>query len=189
MNPWLKIAGLLVIIWGVASVVVFFARSAQPDPARLAAYLEENPVEELGATQRTRVLDRVINDLNRMNFEQRRELQRTPALRNFFEQLPGDEKEVFLERTLPEGFRQMMIAFNEMQPDRRKRLVERALADIEQAQSDGRIGAAPPEVDAAMTQKIIDEGLQAFYSEASADVKMDLAPVIERIQESLQSMR
>lgn len=189
MNPWIKFAGLLVLIWAVAAVVVFFARSAKPDPARLVVYLQENSVEELSAAQRTKVLDRVINDLNRMNFEQRRELQRTPALRNFFEQLPGEEKEVFLERTLPEGFRQVMIAFNEMEPERRKRLVERALADIDQAQSEGRLGEAPPEIDAAMTQKIIDEGLQAFYSDASADVKLDLAPVIERIQESLQSMR
>jgi DNA invertase Pin-like site-specific DNA recombinase len=189
VNSWIKTAVLLLVIWALAAGIVGLARSSRPDPARLTAFLAANPASALNGPERERVMERVISDLNRLNFEQRRQLQRSPELREFFESLPPGEKEVFIERTLPEGFRQMMIAFNEMEPERRKRLVERALADIEQAREDGRMNGPAPEVDAAVTRKIIDEGLQAFYSEASAEVKLDLAPVIERIQESLQTMR
>jgi hypothetical protein len=36
-------------------------------------------------------------------------------------------------------------------------------------------------------QKIVDQGLKSFYSEASAETKMDLAPVIEQMQRNLQN--
>lgn len=189
MHAWLKIAGLLLLVWAVAAGVVLFARSSKPDPEKLAQFVKQSTVAELSPSERENVLNRVILDLNRMDFEQRRTLQRDPALRDFFDTLSAEEKSSFLERTLPEGFRQMMIAFNQMEPERRKRLVERALADIEQAEASGRTAERSSQLDEEMTRKIVDQGLQAFYSEASADVKLDLAPVIERIQESLQSRR
>jgi hypothetical protein len=35
---------------------------------------------------------------------------------------------------------------------------------------------------------MIDQGLQSFYSDASAVTKMDLAPLIEQIQKNLQGL-
>jgi hypothetical protein len=35
-------------------------------------------------------------------------------------------------------------------------------------------------------QKIVVQGMTAFYEDANAEVKMDFAPVIEQIQQSLR---
>ena len=37
-----------------------------------------------------------------------------------------------------------------------------------------------------MSQRVIDQGLKSFYSDASADTKLDLAPLIEQMQRNLQ---
>ena len=38
-------------------------------------------------------------------------------------------------------------------------------------------------------QKIIDQGFRSFYGEASAETKMDVAPLIEQLQKNLQGLR
>ena len=35
-------------------------------------------------------------------------------------------------------------------------------------------------------QKMVEQGLRSYYSDATADVKMDLAPLIEQMQKNLQ---
>jgi hypothetical protein len=38
-------------------------------------------------------------------------------------------------------------------------------------------------------EKIIDQGFRSFYSDASAETKMDVAPLIEQLQHNLQNGR
>lgn len=172
-------------IWLFVAVVVWGIRGARPTPAKLADYLEQNQLVESTSASRESIIDRVVNDLNRMDFDQRREVQRSPELRGFVESLETAEREDFVDRTLPEGFRQMMLAFNRMEPAQRKRYVDRALADLESMD-----GETPgPEADTALSQKIVEEGLQSFYSDASAEVKLDFAPLLEQIQRNLQRTR
>ena len=44
-------------------------------------------------------------------------------------------------------------------------------------------------IDRVEVQKMLSQGMDSFYSEASADVKLDFAPVIEQIQRATQNMR
>lgn len=187
--PW-KILVALVLVWAVAGAGIYLARSAKPTPEKIARYLEAHPVWEQSHTERTRIVERVAADLNRLTFEQRQELRRSGELRSFVSALTPGEQELFIDLTLPEGFRQMMEAFNRMEPERRQRMVQRALDDIERAEREGLPpGAETTEFDEQLTRKIVSQGLEAFYTEANAEVKMELAPVIERLQRSLQNLR
>ena len=100
----------------------------------------------------------------------------------FFRDLTPDEQVRFLDRTLPTGFKQMMEAFNKMTPEKRKRFVEKTIAEMRTESGDGQ----PPGIDDKNVEKIIDQGLKSFYSEASAEVKLDFAPLIEEMQNNLQ---
>jgi hypothetical protein len=97
---------------------------------------------------------------------------------------PG-ERSAYLDRTLPEGFRQVMLALNKMTPEKRKEIVEKALENIKKNRPDDA-AARPSPVDEAMMHKIVAQGMTSFYEEADADVKLDFAPVIEQIQQSLR---
>jgi hypothetical protein len=94
----------------------------------------------------------------------------------------------FLDLTVPEGFKQMMEALNKMERDKRKRFVERTLNEMRR---DETIPEAERErfLEDPNTQKIIDQGLKSFYSDASAETKMDVAPILEQMQRNLQGLR
>ncbi len=172
----------------MAALVTWGLRSARPTPEKIVAQLTATPLGSVPQNERDKAMIRVANQMNALEFEQRRELQQTPELRGFFTELTDEEKSRFLDLTLPEGFRQMMQAFNKMEPDRRKRLVDRVIADLEE--NGPRNGPPGTEVwEEEARGKIVNQGLQAFYSDASAEVKLDFAPVLEKLQESLQSMR
>jgi hypothetical protein len=45
------------------------------------------------------------------------------------------------------------------------------------------------EADPAIAEKITEAGLKAYYEEANAETKLDLAPLLEEMQRSMSMMR
>ncbi len=180
-----RVLGLLMGVWIFAMTVVFCIRTSQPTPEKIQTELAANPLTDLNAPARAEFIDRTASRVNRLDFDDRRKLQRTPEAREFFESMTDAERSDYLDLTLPEGFKQVMLALNKMKPDKRREIVAKALERIGQndpaADSEERTQA-----DEAMMKKIAAQGMTAFYEEANADVKMDFAPVIEQIQQSLR---
>jgi len=71
-----------------------------------------------------------------------------------------------------------------MKPEERKRIVRRALDDLQRENPDvvARIGDAD-------VQKVISQGLSSFYEDADSTVKLDFAPVLEELQRATQNLR
>jgi hypothetical protein len=180
----MKAAAVLAVVWVVAGGVILWSRAVRPTAESVSTYLAKNPLADLAPEKRAEVLARAADQLNRLNFEERQKLRELRRDREFFEQLTPAERREFLERTLPEGFRQLMLALNKMEPEARKKIVNRVLEDLERDSPEvaGRIGEAD-------AQKVIAEGLESFYEDASADVKLDFAPVIEQLQRATQNLR
>lgn len=174
----------LAVIWLVAGAVIFFARAAQPTPEKIQAFIAANPLDGQDATARGKVIERTALQLNRLTFEQRRELHKTRAVPQFFEHLTDGERSHFLDLTLPEGFLQVMTALNKMTAEKRQRLVQRVLDDIRQNDPQAAERLNGPEV-----QKVMAHGFSSFYRDADANVKLEFAPVIEELQRATQSMR
>lgn len=179
-----RTAGILAAIWIVAAVVIALSRSASATPEKLRAYVESHPVEGLDAAQRAGIIEKTAGQLNRLSFEQRRELREGGTLRHFFEGLDPAERSRFLDLTLPEGFHQMMSALNKMSPEKRRRLVQRVLDDLRKNAPETADRIHEDEV-----KKILGQGVSSFYEEANADVKLDFAPVLEELQRNLQNLR
>ena len=183
--PWLKLTGVLVAIWLIAGSVIFFARSAKVTPESLAAYAEGHPLADKPAGERGKIIEKMAAQMNQLGYEERREFRMGRRLDGFFRDLKPDEQARFLDLTLPTGFKQMMEALNKMTPEKRQQFVDKALADMKKHEGD-----QPPDAELdANARKIIDQGFKSFYSEASADVKMDVAPLIEQLQKNLQGRR
>jgi hypothetical protein len=186
MRPlWIQAALALAAVWLLVGGVSWWARNARPTPDSVAKYLDTHSLEGRSANDRREIIESVANQLNRFTYEERREtrMQRRPD--RFFKDLTPEEQAYFLDRTLPQGFKQMMEAFNKMTPEKRKQFVEKAIADMRRGREDGGDGR-PPDLEDPNVQKMVDTGLKSFYSEASADTKMDLAPLIEEMQQNMQ---
>ena len=183
--PWLKLTGLLAAIWLVAGGVIFFARSAKVTPESLVAYVEAHPLKDAAGGDRAKIIEKTAQQLNQLAYEDRQQFRMGRKLDGFFRALTPEEQGRFIDLTVPTGFKQMMEALNKMTAEKRQKFVDRALEDMKKNE-----GNRPPdgELD-ANARKIIDQGFKSFYSEASADVKMDVAPLIEQLQKNIQGAR
>ena len=185
MNYWLKIGLALCAIWAIAGGAIYLARSQKPTAQSISAYVGNNDINSKTGPDRQKVIDRVTGMLNRITLDEREELRREHVTDRFFRSLTPEEQSAFLDATLPTGFRQMMDAFNKMDPAKRKELVDRTLDEMRKHEGE----QPPPDMDEKNMQKIVNQGLRSFYSDADADVKLDLAPVIEQMQKNLQNSR
>lgn len=179
-------AGLLLLaVWAVAMGVVQWARSARPTAEKLTAQVEKTDLSQLPAHKRAKTIASVADDLNRLPFDERREVRMGRKLDTFFRSMTPEEQSAFLDETLPTGFKEMMDSLNKMEPAQRKRFVKRAIDDLDSEQPEGgeRTGKG---LNDPHVQKIMNEGLKSFYSEASAETKMDVAPLLEQLQKRLQ---
>jgi hypothetical protein len=179
---WLKAILIVAAVWLVAGGAIFWARSVKVTPESLTAYLEAHPVESQQGAERPKVIEKVAEQMNSLTYEERREVRVGKKLDGFFRSLTPPEQTAFLDRTLPTGFKQMMESLNKMEPPKRKQFVEKALRDMREHEGED------PKVD-QNARKIIDQGFKSFYSDASAEVKMDVAPLIEQLQRNLQGPR
>lgn len=183
--PSLKVIGVLVGIWIVVGGVIFFARSVKVTPETIAAYADTHPIAGKSPDERGKIIEKLAGQMNQLPYEDRRGVRMSKGLDGFFKDLTGEEQMRFLDLTLPTGFKQMMEALNRMTPEKRQKFVEKALADMKKGE-----GERPPDAKLdANARKIIDQGFKSFYSDASADVKMDVAPLIEQLQKNLQGVR
>ena len=182
MNVWLKTVLALGAVWAVAAGAIHWLHASQPTAASLTDYLAHTNVAAESGRDRAKTIRRVEDQLNDVSFDERQRLQRSGVTRQFYRALTPAEQAAFLDATLPADFKQMMEAFNKMEPAKRKEFVDHALEEMKKHEGEG----PPPGSDDQMSQRVIDQGLKSFYSDASADTKLDLAPLIEQMQRNLQ---
>ncbi len=182
---------LWALVWGIMSLAGVF----EVTPEKITAYIDEKPFAGLqDPEERRRRLEKIAEMVNQLGFDQRqtfRESEEGAAEReegrpNFFDDLNRDERVYFVEATMSTAFRQMMKAFNEMEREERKKFVERARKDVAENAADQRRMERLEAEDEEIYNRIVEEGLRAYYQDASAETKLDLAPLMEEMQRQMR---
>ena len=75
MSYWSKIVLVLCAIWALAAGVIYFAHAAKPTAASIANYVQKNDLGSLGAADRKKAIDRMVDMLNRTTLEERQKLR------------------------------------------------------------------------------------------------------------------
>ena len=183
MRPnWIKIAVLLAILWGVIGGAVSLVRRNRATPERIAEFVGANSLEGKAAGARAKIIETVAGQVNRLDYDQRRELDKERRLAPFWSALDEREKSRYLDLVLPTGFKQMMENFNRMEPGKRKRMVQKAVDDLRTRGGD-REGR---DLNDPQFKKIVDQGLKSFYSDATIDAKMDALPFLEALEQTVK---
>ncbi len=182
------VAGLLAL-WAVVFFVAKFAGSMKPTPDKIREYVESHPVSELeDQAARHEVIGKVADMLNQLEPEQFAEFSKgrnRKKQENFFRNLSREDQQFFMERRLGKAFNQMMKAFNQMDREKRKKLVERSLKRMLDNPGRGPAGERLENMDPEIAEKITAAGLKAYYQDASAETKLDLAPLMEEMQRGM----
>jgi len=181
--PW-KVIASIAAIWIATIIVIHWSRSIKPTPVSFEAYLYKHDLNQASGAARVQIIEHAAETLNRLSFEQRQQVSSSGADRELFEKMTPDERNHFLDLTLPEGFHQLIEVLNKMDPAARKKIVEQAVQNIQ--------NSTPPQdrrIDDAQAQKIVSQGLGTFYKDSSPETKLDFAPLIEQIQRTTQNPR
>ncbi|MDF2377230.1 MAG: hypothetical protein P1U81_13375 [Verrucomicrobiales bacterium] len=178
----------LLVLWAVVFAVVKVAGSMKPTVEKLEAFAEANPLSEIeDPDERKEVIGGIVDMLNAMEPSEvalLSERNENDPRRQFMRELTPGEQLYFLERRVGRAFQQMMISFNEMERDERRRIVERTLKRMKDNADGGPPGALDRD-DPELAGKIADAGLKAYYADASVETKIDLAPLLEEMQRTM----
>ena len=189
MRPnWLKIILILAVVWAVVGGSIYWLKSRRPTPERIMAFLDSNPLKGKSEADRLKLIDDIAKQVNSLDAEQRQKVRPTKKnekLELFWKQLSAAEKAHYFSLVVPKGMKQMIESFNQMEPARRKREVEKAIKNLREHAED----EMPEDFDPAVAEKFVNEGLKAFYSDATIEAKMDAVPLLEEMEKSLRWRR
>jgi hypothetical protein len=192
----LKAVAVLVVVW----VVVFAVRS-MADSKKVTAERLEREIGGLGfedwsessgsdadADDREKEIRRIADMVNRLDFKEREKNRENRSAEDFFRKLDAREKNLFIDLTIVETMGRFMEALDQMPAEQRKEFVEQGLREIQEGRTEEEMARAQ-ELDDELLTKISQEGMRAFFNEASADTKLDLAPLMEAMNEVMQGLR
>lgn len=194
----LKAVLVLVIVWACVWGIRSYAGSRKITAERVnreiaaanfADWSEKQPFpDDAEAKLRGEKLRDIAGMVNRLDFQEREKNRRNRAGEDFFRKLSPGEKNLFIDLTVMESMNRFMEALDSMPPEQRRKFVEQGLKEIE----DGRTAeemARAKELGSDLLDKISREGTRAYFEKSSADTKLDLAPLMEAINETMQGLR
>lgn len=190
----------VVTAWALALTGYALAKRSKVTAEKVRAYAESVDLSKLTGAERARAIDRLAAQLNALPYEERQQARFEGVAMKWFEHMTEAERTDFVEQTLPTGFRQMINSFEQMPEARRREAIDRAWRDLRQARQrwdaggrpvgpDGRPLAPPSELSPEMQEQVRVIGLRTYFSEASAQTKAELAPLLEELQRMMEGGR
>lgn len=188
----------LVAIWAVASGGYWIARKKKVTGEKVMAYMEQTDLANLQGADRARKLRELVDQLNHLPYEERRNVRLNGQWARWFEAMTEEEKNQFLEATVPTGFKQAITAFEQMPEQKRKKTIDDAYKRLRVAQeeaakgqplrppTDPRLGTNAPVLDDQLRQKVTGIGLSTFLKESSPKTRAEVMPLLEEMQRTMQ---
>ena len=125
---------------------------------------------------------------NRLDFQEREKNRENRSGEEFFKKLSPEEKSLFVDLTVMESMGRFMEALDELKPAERRKFVQQALKEIDEGKTAEEMARAEA-LGENLLERISEEGMKAYFDKASADTKLDLAPLMEAMNEVMQGLR
>jgi hypothetical protein len=170
-------------IWLVAIGGHWYLESRKMTADKVRAYIESVDFSKLAGAARANAIKELENKLNALSYEERQRLRAEHLVRDWFAQMTDEEKAQFIDATMPTGFKQMIGAFEQLPDDKRHKMIDDAMKNLQKNGPGGNRSDISPELEA----KIRTIGLNSFYSQSSAQTKAELAPLLEELQHQMES--
>lgn len=193
-------AAAILVAWTVALCGYWLARRSQVTAQKVRAYAESVDLAKLTGSDRAKAIDRFAELLNALPYEERQKARFERLGMRWFGEMTEAERTGFVDKTLPTGFKQMISSFEQLSDVRRREAIDRAMRDLRQARQQAEAGGwssgadgsnvqPPRELSPEMQEQIKRIGLRAYFTEASAQTKAELAPLMEELQRMMENGR
>ncbi len=189
-------AASLVAIWLVVWAGHWYLDNLKVTADNVRAYIASVDFAHLTGAARAQALKNLEAKLNAMSYEERQRFRADQSLGDWFAQMTEEEKEQFVDATLPTGIQQTINAFEQLPQDQRQRAIDNAMKNLRAANNGSPGGATnpgntngPPVISPELEAEIRNVGLKTFYSQSSAETKAEVAPLLEELQRQMESGR
>lgn len=182
---------LWLVVYGVKALLA----PHQATPRRIQELVTEAKFEDFSKfgdlpqdeTTKTRfeTMKQVASVVNRLDLNGQEQSRDT--LENFFNKLSASERRQFVDLTA-ESFTRFFAALDALTPEARRDFIERGFRELESGATEQRMKtllAKDPEI----MERIAQNGMQAYFDNASAETKMELAPFLKATNEVMQGIR
>ena len=191
---WLQVAAFLTLVWGAVTVVMWVTEDSVFSPEKTLALMENAPWladEELGEKQRKEHLDKVINSVIKLDFNQRSALREDglEIMDRFFKSLTDEEKGEYVGRTVEENFKAVMKGLEKLPPEDRRRIIGGIQREMKKRSTKNPEMQMLLDQDAASFEKSFTKDMGLFFKEAPLSMKLEMAPMLEGMQGRMQGMR
>lgn len=197
-DVFIRAALVLALVWGCVWGVRAYAGSRKITAelinrevvaARFTDWSKQQEISDTAeAKRREGELRKIAGLVNRLDFQEREKNRENRSGENFFRMLSPDEKSLFVNLTIVESMSRFMESLDAMKPEQRKEFVEKGLKNIQAGRTREEMARAD-ELGADLLEKITQEGMKAYFEKSSADTKLDLAPLMEAMNETMQGLR
>ena len=178
----------IVVIWLLAYGGYAYFQSQKMTAEKVQAYVASVDFGQLTGEARAKALKELEDKLNALSYDERQQLRGQRLMRDWFGQMTDTEKNQFVEATMPTGFKQMIDAFQQLPEDKRRRMIDRAMKNLQEGKN-AQGGTNRPPISPELEAKVRTIGLKTFYSQSSAQTKAELAPLLEEMQRQMESGR
>ena len=190
----LVLIGVWACVWGVRAYagskkITAESLNREVAEANFADWSQQqSAADSAEAARREKELRKIASLVNRLDFQEREKNRENRTGENFFRKLSPNEKGLFINLTIVESMGRFMESLDAMKPDQRKKFVEQGLKEIQSGKT-GADMARADELGSDLLDKISQEGMKAYFEKSSSDTKLDLAPLMEAMNETMQGLR
>jgi hypothetical protein len=181
----------LVLIWSGVAAIIHATEKHTSSPEKVIGLVDKMPWlngDNVSDEERRKRLDELIDNVNMLDFDQRKQMRENDheKWQHFMDSLNKEERGHFLKETVEQHFKSVMKAFNQMSHEERQKVVDQSLKDMRRRDMEGRNMDRLQQEDEQVFHSVVEKGLGAYYEEASSETKMDLAPLMEQMQQRMR---
>ncbi len=184
---WLVVWG--VRTWAGARRITAERVNEEIAGARFADWSERDAAADSAeSARRDGEIRKIAGMVNRLDFQEREKNRDNRGGEDFYRKLAPSEKALFIDLTIMESMNRFMEALDMMKPEERQKFVKEGLKDIQEGRTAEEMARADKLGD-DLLDKIGQEGMRAYFEKSSTDTKLDLAPLMEAMNETMQGLR
>jgi len=188
-NPILIATVAIVLAWLLAGAGYVLSKRSKMTAEKVSQFQLSLDLAHLSPAERLKALKALADKINSLSLEERQKWHLDLA---WFAQLSEEEKAWFIDAFMPGEMQQALKMFEQWPKERQQEEINKALEELRvhaknPRQHMGGSGTNGPPFTPEMDKQIRTMGLNALYSQGSAQTKAALAPLLMEVQRQFES--
>lgn len=186
------LATIWLVVWGIRTWAGHRRITAEMidkevTAARIGDWSGEHADDAAEAARRDKEIHRIAGLVNRLDFRERQKNRDNRPGEKFYRNLDPKERALFVDLTIRETMDTFMTAMDAMPAEQRRKFVNDAMKELASGRTEEEMKRTR-ELGDNLLERASQEGTRAYFEKASADTKLDLAPLMDAMGDLMKGI-